>query len=146
MKSLLLNDFQKHERTVVNKNFIVLMGFIIGITIFYIYLDSIKHVLLKLFKQQKIKNKDDPILVCINCGSTNIRNDLSKDMIAWKGTTRLECVDCEYSSITFPLIPKSQVEEFREIVKNRSEEDKKKLSETQNSKGINLKLLRKSFK
>ena len=122
------------------------MGFVVGITILYISWDSIKHVLLKVFKQQTTKNKDDHTQVCINCGSTNIRNDLSKDMIAWKGSTRLECVDCEYSSTSFPLLPKSQLEEFREIVKNRSEENKKKLFETQDSKGISLKLIRKIIK
>lgn len=130
----------------INTDFIVLMEFVVVITIIYISWDSIKRLFIELFKQQKIKNKDDHILACINCGSTNIRNDLSKDMVAWKGSTRLECVDCEYSSTSFPLLLKSQLKEFRELVKHRSEEDKKKLFETQFSKGFSPKLLRKRIR
>jgi hypothetical protein len=90
------------------------------------------------------KNKEEFVYVCTRCGSTNIQSDLSKDMIAWGGSTRWTCGECGFSSIAFPEIKKSRVEEFRKKLKemhaiNTINEDYSK------SKGITNKTVNKIF-
>lgn len=126
----------------LNKNFLFLVGLLFGIAVFYINWDMIKAMLLKFFKKKKSELAENYVQVCIYCGSTNVRNDLSKDMMAWEGSTRLECADCGYSSVSFPIIPKTDLKHFLNKIKNRTDEEKKSLSEAQLSKGINLRKIR----
>ncbi len=59
-------------------------------------------------KAKKVKYRK----ICPKCGGTNVRPDLSKDMIAWGGSTQWECVDCNFSAQIFPEAPEEQIEKL----------------------------------
>lgn len=131
----------------VNAHYVVSVTLLFLVAVIFLQWDYIKKILLKLFESENpnfrdIKNKEYAT-VCINCGSSNVRNDLSKDMIAWEGSTRMECVKCGYFAVSFPKILKSDLKEFRKIIKNRTEEEKRALVKASN---INLMRLREIFK
>jgi len=73
------------------------------------------------------EKKEKYFKVCPNCGSTNVRPDLSKDMIAWGGSTRMSCGNCNYSSIIFPEVTNAGLKEFKEKIKQRSPSDKEEV-------------------
>jgi hypothetical protein len=85
-------------------------------------------------------------LICPNCGSLRIKNDLSTSMIAWKGSTRLLCSECEYSATTFPEIETSQIDLFRAEIKTRSKKNAETLNYYSISKGLSNKKISTAFR
>jgi len=83
--------------------------------------------------------EEERVQVCPNCGSTNVRPDLSKEMIAWGGSTRMACRDCDHSGLVFPEIPESQVKEYAKTRKVKSKETKEVYKEESASKGVSPK-------
>ena len=91
------------------------------------------------------ENKEEFIYICTRCGSTNVRSDLSKDMIAWGGSTRWVCGNCGFSAIVFPEVKKSEIENFRRKLKERpiiKDDEHKKYSK---SKGFTNKTVNNIF-
>ena len=102
---------------------------------------SIISLYLLLLKMDKEKYFN----VCPNCGSTNVHPDLSKDMIAWGGSTRMSCGNCNFSSIVFPEVTKAGLKEFKEKIKQRSHTDKEELKKLSKSKGFTRKPFTKLY-
>ncbi|HLD87367.1 MAG TPA: hypothetical protein VJB12_04855 [Candidatus Nanoarchaeia archaeon] len=75
--------------------------------------------------------KGHTTIICPNCASIKVHADLSKEMIAWGGSTRYICDDCGHSAVIFPSVPFSQVAYFKKAVKNRKT-DKKSSSPSAN--------------
>ncbi len=123
----------------VNKHYIISVILLFLAAIILLQWDCLKKILLKLFKSENsnFRNKEC-VTVCINCGSIDVRNDLSRDMIAWEGSTRMECVECGYFAVSFPKMPKSDLKGFRKLIKNRTEEEKIALIKASNIKLIKL--------
>ena len=87
--------------------------------------------------------KDTYFAICPKCGSINVYHDLSKDMMAWGASTRWLCKDCDYSAILFPQVQKSKIQQFRNNIKNRTEEQENVINAPSISKGfLNRKLNR----
>ena len=91
-------------------------------------------------KTSEIGEKDSTY-ICPNCGDTNVVPDLTREMIAHKGITRLRCKNCDFSAPGFLKIPKSKVSEYKKRILNKSEETKEWLSTISSSKGIIPKIL-----
>ena len=87
-------------------------------------------------KKTKSKDTGKYVTVCPKCGSTNVYPDLSKDMVAWGGSTRWACGDCDYSAPVFPEISQSKLGQVKKGVKGRTKEDEKVIDELSVSKGI----------
>lgn len=86
-------------------------------------------------KKKNSENKDY-FTVCPKCGSTNTYHDLSKDMMAWGATTKWLCKDCDYSAAVFPNLYKSEIEQFRKNVKQRTTEQKEIIDKANITKGF----------
>ena len=80
--------------------------------------------------------KEKYVRVCPKCGSTNVHADLSKDMIAWGGSTRMVCDDCGYSAMLFPEVLKSQAGKLKAKSKLKTEKQKRPTEKSIESKGI----------
>ena len=80
-------------------------------------------------------------LVCPRCGSTNVENDLSRDMLAWGGSTRKMCRNCNYSSIVIPEMRKEELKVFKKKIQKRKAKDRRRINETEISKGFTNKTL-----
>ncbi|HLC50689.1 MAG TPA: hypothetical protein VJI97_04665 [Candidatus Nanoarchaeia archaeon] len=89
--------------------------------------------------------QNDFLLVCPKCGSTNVSNDLSKDMISWGGSTRYLCNDCDYSAIMFPEMKKTQISKFKSNISQRTPEEKRSIQKQEISKGFLDKTINKLF-
>ena len=72
--------------------------------------------------KKSLEENKDYFMVCPKCGSTNVYHDLSKDMMAWGGSTRWLCKDCDYSAVMFPELHTSEIEEFRKNTRHRTKE------------------------
>ena len=83
-----------------------------------------------------MKDKESYIKVCPKCSSSHVVPDLSKDMIAWGGSTRSLCKECNFSSIVFPEIKREELRKFKEGVKDRTKEEKEDMQELTKSKGF----------
>tara|TARA_Y100000310_G_C20689135_1_gene821042 strand:- start:2059 stop:2370 length:312 start_codon:yes stop_codon:yes gene_type:complete len=75
----------------------------------------------KKFKELNTKKKNgNYVKICPKCGSLNIKIDFSKPEIWAIGSPSLyNCKDCNYKFYNFPEIEKSEVEEFREKLKEK---------------------------
>ncbi|MBW2976500.1 hypothetical protein KY347_03575 [Candidatus Woesearchaeota archaeon] len=91
-------------------------------------------------KSSEIGEKDSTY-ICPNCGDTNVIPDLTREMIAHKGITRLRCRNCDFSAPVFLKIPKSKVSGYKKRILNKSGETKEWLSTISSSKGIIPKIL-----
>ncbi|MBI2659887.1 hypothetical protein HYX07_01885 [Candidatus Woesearchaeota archaeon] len=76
------------------------------------------------------------VMLCPKCGSTNVYSDLSKDMMAWGASTRWLCKYCDYSSVVFPEIKKSEIKKFRKNIKLRTKEQEEIINEPTVTKGF----------
>jgi DNA-directed RNA polymerase subunit M/transcription elongation factor TFIIS len=76
------------------------------------------------------------ITACPKCGSINVHGDLSKDMIAWGGSTRWVCGDCDYSAPLFPDVCKMQFKKFKKEIGERTKEQEVILNKITASKGM----------
>ena len=85
------------------------------------------------FKKERYSELDmvKYLSICPRCNSHEVYPDLSKDMIAWGGSTNMKCEKCEYSSSFFPEVPVENVDKVH--LKKRTKED---LKETMSTKGI----------
>ena len=69
--------------------------------------------------------------ICPHCNSVNVAPDISKEMIAWGGSTNMKCDDCGFSSSFFPEAPVDKLGNIH--LKKRTHEDVK---EVMSSKGV----------
>ncbi|NTV24006.1 MAG: hypothetical protein HGA85_06585 [Nanoarchaeota archaeon] len=84
-----------------------------------------------------VKKKDEKyFLTCPRCGSTNVENDLSRDMVAWNTLNRYLCKNCNYSAPFFPEVSESGLPAFRKNIKFRTKRKKEIIERYSLSKGI----------
>jgi len=81
-------------------------------------------------------DKKDFVLICPRCGSAEVENDLSRDMIVWSGSTRYLCRNCDYSSPFFPEVNITNISQYKYDLMNRSEDQKVIFESFSKSKGI----------
>lgn len=96
-------------------------------------------------REMKKKVKAEYVTVCPHCGSTKVHPDLSKDMVAWGGSTRMLCGDCNFSSIVFPEMPKMDLPKFKKKIKNRTSQEEKEMTQISRTKGFTYKPFTKLY-
>jgi len=101
-----------------------------------IYFIGIK-LLGKPVRELEIKKaKKNVTMVCPNCGSTNVKSDLSTSMISWGGSTRWICKDCHHSASFFLEMNKSNLNIFKKEISKRSKEQEKIINSSDISKAF----------
>jgi transcription elongation factor Elf1 len=86
-------------------------------------------------KKAKTKpKKTNYCMLCPKCGSTNVHPDLSKDMIAWGGSTHWTCDNCQFSAQIFPEAPEEEIKNVTKKIKKAQADNPK--HEPVTSKGI----------
>lgn len=103
------------------------------VLIFYVFFNNDK--IGKFLFSQPRKN-EGWTLVCPKCGSTEVVNDLTRDMIVWNGSTRYLCKICDYSAPFFPEVLAEDVKEYEKSIGVRAKTEKETLEKYNVSKGF----------
>ena len=59
--------------------------------------------------------------ICPKCHSPSVHSDLSTNMIAWGGSTRMICDNCNFSATVFPEVKESKNQKIKTKTVNISE-------------------------